>query len=109
MVSKQLQFFNDCYFSKINSDHCVKVLYTKKDKFEPKMRMFSVKFYPSPKKVNGWQRNGFGKEVELARERCVANSANISSFYTSDFHPQLQYSTNVELLNQSIYCHSVSV
>ena len=44
-------FFNDYYYSEFNSDSCVKVLYTKKDKFATKIAYVQDKILPQPQKL----------------------------------------------------------
>ena len=50
MVLKKCNFVNDCYFSEFTSDSCVKVLYTKKDKFATKIAYVQDKILPQPQK-----------------------------------------------------------
>ena len=45
-----MQFFVDFFSSELNSDICVKVLYTKKDKFVTKIAYVQDKILPQPKK-----------------------------------------------------------
>ena len=42
---------NDCYYSEFNSDSCIKVLYTKKDKFATQIAYVQDKILPQPQKL----------------------------------------------------------
>ena len=44
-----MQFFNDCYFSEFNRESCIKVLYTKKEKFATKIAYVQCKVLAQPK------------------------------------------------------------
>ena len=47
MVLTKMRFFsNDYYYSEFNSDSCVKVMYTKKDKFAKKIANVQDKILP---------------------------------------------------------------
>ena len=49
LLQKLPIFFNDYYYSELNCDSCVKVLYTKKYKFETKIEYVQDKIYSWPK------------------------------------------------------------
>ena len=46
-----MQFFKDYYFSELNSNSCVKVLYTEKNKFETKIAYVWDKILPQSQKL----------------------------------------------------------
>ena len=46
-----MQFFNDCFLFEFNSDICVKVMYTKKDKFATKIAFVEHKLLPQPQQL----------------------------------------------------------
>ena len=48
VFTKMQMFFNAYYYSEFNSDSCVKVLYTKTDKFATKIAYVQDKTLPQP-------------------------------------------------------------
>ena len=51
MIMVLTKKFNDYYYSEFYSDSCVKVLYTKKDKFATKIVYVQDKNLPQPQKL----------------------------------------------------------
>ena len=50
-INKYGFFLNDYYYSELNSDSCVKVLYTKKDQLGTKIAAVQDKILPQPQKI----------------------------------------------------------